>query len=81
MVQRGDDARFLFESTELVRRAISLDDLDGDVAAKAWIASAVYLAHAPGAEQTDDLVGTQTGARNKSHVVCGRNYRQDKDLC
>ena len=36
---------------------------DGHIALQPWIAGAIHVAHAAGAQQADDVVGTETGGR------------------
>ena len=40
---------------------------DRDVAVETCVASPIHLAHAAGADQADDLIGTEARARSKTH--------------
>ncbi len=59
MVERGRCASFQLEPNEPlgVVGEVGRQDLDGDVAAQPRIVSAVHLAHAARADQTENLVG------------------------
>ena len=69
VVQGGEQARFALEAAAPVRilEKLSGQELDGDVAVEAEIARAIDLTHAPGAESTEDLVGTETRAGGERH--------------
>ncbi len=47
------------------------EDLDGDVAAEAWVLRAVDLSHAARADGGEDLVGAEPGAGCQGHGVGG----------
>jgi hypothetical protein len=61
MVERGSRLRLLYESpaTALVGDAMRGQHLDGHLAPEPRIAGAIDLAHAPGANQAEDLVGAE----------------------
>ena len=65
MIERRGRLRLLHEAaaTALVGDAIGGQHLDGDVAAEPWIAGAIDLAHAPGANKAEDLVGAEPSTR------------------
>ena len=69
MIERGGRLRFLHESaaTALVGDAISGQHLDGNLAAEPGIAGAVDLAHAPGANKAEDVVGAEPSTRLQGH--------------
>jgi len=71
VVQRSDGPRFLGEAAEAigVGRDRVGEDLDRHVAPEPGVAGAVDRAHAPGANQLEDLVRTQPRARSQGH--CG----------
>ena len=64
MIELPGRARLLLEAMHAarIRRERLRDQLDRDVAPEPWIARAVDLAHAAGAEPADDLVGTDAYA-------------------
>jgi hypothetical protein len=64
MAQRGDGARFALESRATVGTLgqIPREQLDGDRAIEASLASFVDLAHTAHADERQDLVGAQPGA-------------------
>ena len=61
MAESGCRPRLLDESaaTVLVGDAIGGQHLDRDVAPEPWVARAVDLAHAPGADKAKNLVGAE----------------------
>ena len=61
VAERGDGARLAFEAlaTVAVGHPDSGENFDRHVAAKAGIVSPVDLAHAAGAQHTDDLIGAE----------------------
>ena len=63
VIQLPGGARLLLEAMHAARigRERLGDQLDRDVAPEAWIARAVDLAHAAGAEPADDLIRTDAG--------------------
>ncbi len=65
MVEGAGRARLVLEAAKLrlVGQAVPRQDLDGDLAAQPRIARPVHLSHAAGAEQFQDLVGSQARAR------------------
>jgi hypothetical protein len=69
MIQRGEHVRLALEA----RHALGImaepvgDDLDRDVAAELRVARAIDLAHAPGANKREDLVGAKACAGGKAH--------------
>ena len=69
VVELAGRARFLLESSQPA--AIGCvrveDQFDRDVASEAWIARAIHLAHAAGAEPADDLIGTDAGPNRNRH--------------
>ena len=70
MIQCGERLRLAPESGEAVRvvREGSRQNLQGDIAIQPSVASPVHLAHAAGAEERDDLVGTDA-CRGGKHPV------------
>jgi hypothetical protein len=71
MVEASDGPRLALETRETVRgrSQVSRKDLDCDLAPQPGVASAVDLAHSPGAEGGDDLVGPETGSGDERHPV------------
>jgi hypothetical protein len=69
MVQRGGRARLLLEAKQPVRIAAELDreDFDRDLAPQPRVAAPIDLAHTSGAEDSENLVRTETGARAERH--------------
>ena len=65
MIQGGDSSGLLLETVEAVGAGSPVGgyDLDGDVTAEAGVASAVDLAHSPGANRGEELVRAETPAR------------------
>ena len=61
---RAAVARLLLEPKQSVAIAAKLDrqDLDRDVTSQADVPAAIDLSHAAGAEDADNLVGTDTSA-------------------
>src|SRR5262249_29141899 len=55
MIERCEGARFALEALTM----LLVQDLDGDGAAQARILCAIYLAHAPGAQEVENLVGAK----------------------
>ena len=49
------------------RAELVVDDLDGDIAIERDVAGAVDLAHPAGPEQSDDLVGSESGTDRQAH--------------
>ena len=70
MGQRRNRLRFGLKSRERRRigRHCLRHDFDRDVAIQPRVARAIDLAHAPGAERSDDLVGAEACADRKRHV-------------
>ena len=68
VIELPGGARLLLEAMQpaRVRRERLGDQLDRDLAPEPWIARAVDLAHAAGAEPADDLIGTDAGAGRRS---------------
>ena len=69
MIERGGRLRLLYESaaTALVGDAIRRQHFNGNLAPEPGIAGAVDLAHAPGANKAEDLVGAEPSTRLQSH--------------
>ena len=69
VIQRSQQVRFARESrAAFVIAGHGLrQHLDGDLAAKFRIAGAIDLAHPPGAEERDDLVGAERRAGGEAH--------------
>ena len=69
MIERGEHLRFPAKS----RQPVGIGDdggrqnLQRDVAIEPGVASAIHLAHAAGAEKTNDVVGTEAGAGGQCH--------------
>ncbi len=64
MVQSGEGAGLPVETGEpcwILGEGLG-QDLDGDLAAQAWITSPVDLAHTPGSQRSQDLVGAELRA-------------------
>jgi hypothetical protein len=62
--------RFLNETpaSSLVAQPFGLQDLNRDFSAQPEIARPIDLAHAPGADEREDLVRAQAGAGSQRHV-------------
>src|SRR5437879_4594823 len=69
MIERGEHLRFTLEAGHAVGVGgeVREQDFERDVAAETRVASAVDFAHAARAEQRDDLVRADFGARWKAH--------------
>ena len=66
MVQRGGRARFLLEARDTLGRGhVGRQDLDRDRTMQPRVLGAVDFAHAAGAEERLEHVGTQAGARGQ----------------
>ncbi len=63
VIELPGGARLLLEAMQpaAIGREASRDQLDRDVAAEAWIARAVDLAHAAGAEPAEHFIRTDEG--------------------
>ena len=74
VAQGGDGARLVLEAPPPLRVVGKLvgQDLDRDLTRQARVAGAVHLAHAPGPEGAEDLVGTQAGSRFEGHEAAPR---------
>src|SRR4029453_7022865 len=70
MVQAGDGPGFALEALAqvLIVGQVLGEDLDRDRAGETGVLRAVYLAHAPGPQWSEDLVGAETGARGEGHA-------------
>ena len=75
MIQRGEHVRLALEA----RHALGIvaepvrDDLDRHVATELRVARAIDLAHAPGADKREDLVGAKASAGCQGQKVrCSR---------
>ena len=70
--ERGDGLGLALEARERVgvRGQLRGKDLDRDVAVELRVARAVDLAHAPGAERREDLVGAEACSGGKRQVGC-----------
>ena len=65
VIQRGNGPCFAFHPlTQAFPR-----NLDGHVAPQSRIVGAVHLAHSPGADGRENLVGTQFLASRERHVI------------
>jgi hypothetical protein len=69
-LSRGGRLRLLYESaaTALVGDEIRRQHLNRNLAAEPGIAGAVDLAHAPGTEQTENVIGAEPRTRLQGHV-------------
>jgi hypothetical protein len=69
MVQCGDRARFLLETTLAIGVSGERfrEDLDRDVALEARIAAFPDLAHASGTDRRDNFIRTEPSARLEDH--------------
>jgi hypothetical protein len=69
MVERGERFRFALEPHQPIGVAGNRfgKDLESDFAIEDRIADAIHLAHAAGANQRDDLVDANAGARGQRH--------------
>ena len=77
MVERRGGPRLVLESAQALgaRRGELRQDLERDAAAEARVSGPVHLAHAAGAHESGDFVGTETDSRRKPHdrsAVVGR---------
>jgi hypothetical protein len=79
VVEGRDRARLLLEPAETVRvrRDLSGEDLQRDVASQAGVARPVDLPHAAGPERLDDLVRTESRAGRKRHVRASPAAREE----
>src|SRR5688572_11528479 len=73
MVQRPRGASFLLETAEPIRigRKRRRENLDGDVAAEAFVLGAIHLAHAAFPERGEHFIATETSACRKHHRAPG----------
>ena len=69
VIERAGGARLLLEAAQAVGvgRERRGQHLDGDVAAEARVARAIDLAHAAGADRSDDLVRANPGSLRQAH--------------
>jgi hypothetical protein len=69
MTQRGQRLCFALEACDPlgIRNEQLGQDLDRDFAIELSVSGAIDLAHPARAEQSDDLVGAEVGARGESH--------------
>lgn len=70
MVERGNGFRFALEACAPlgIGRRGSWEDLDGDLAAQARVASPVHLAHATDADGGENLVGAESDTSRQGHL-------------
>ena len=70
MIERRCRLRFLDEAatTALIGDAVGGQHFDRDVASQPWVPRAIDLAHAPGADQTENVVGAEPRTRLQGHV-------------
>ncbi len=73
MIERRNGSRLALEAPAELRIGGRLigNYFDSDIAAEAGIASAIYLAHAAGADEADDLIGAEANAGRESHDMAG----------
>ena len=78
MIQRCENFGFTLEPSEAFRIAgyRSRQHLDGDLASEVGISGAIHLAHAAAAQQRQNLVDAEAGARSERHGTTsgGRLY-------
>src|SRR5262245_30848383 len=69
VIEGGDGASFAFEAgpSISVQRKLFGKNLDGDRAIESYVSRLVYLAHAAGTNQPDDLVGSEANTGRKRH--------------
>ena len=69
MIERGCRLRFLDEAAAaaLIGDPIGGQHFDGDLAPQPWVARAIDLAHAPGADKAEDLVAAEPSTRLQGH--------------
>jgi hypothetical protein len=74
MVERGGGPGLAFKAAQALAifGESSWKNLDGNISAQAGVARPIYLAHAAGAEEFDNLVGAEVGAGSERHLE--RNY-------
>src|SRR5262245_24717253 len=79
MVQRRSRARLAFETSQCLgtSRERRVDHLDRHLAAQARITGAIHRAHPAGAEEADDFVWTETGARSQWHRANTPPWRRE----
>ena len=79
MVQRPRGASFLLETTEPIRigRKRRRENLDGDVAAEAFVLGAIHLAHAAFPERGEHFIATETSACRQASQSDGTGLRLD----
>ena len=72
--ERGDGPGLALEARAALRVGgeFSWEDLDGDRAVEAGVASLVNLSHAPGADQAEDFVRAEPRARSQRHCSSWR---------
>ena len=78
MIERRQRLRFAVKPRQpigVVREGIG-QHLEGDIAIELRVAGAKHLAHSPGAECGEDLVGTDVAAGNESHRLCNGLYER-----
>src|SRR5262249_11408513 len=82
MIQRGEDAGFLFKAGEALGRASPLlgQGLWGDLAVGPRVAGAVDLAHSPGPQPGDDLVGAHARSLDERMDVRLEDVLANQDL-
>ena len=86
VVERRDGERLAFESLAAIR--IGGSDFGQhpqcDIALEPRIARPIHLTHAPDAEQADDLVGAETGARLEGYkserIIRGEYLRRRRGV-
>ena len=71
MIERGDGARLLLETCGVFKR------FDGDDPVEPRVPGAPDFTHPAGADQREDLVGTEGGSGSERHVLTIVSWRGD----
>jgi hypothetical protein len=74
VIEGGDSARLTFEPCTSIGIGYERvgENLDRDSAVETRVLGSIHFAHAPGADQPDNLIGTKARAGRERHAVSGR---------